>query len=465
MSNFSGNKNNEVDRLSDYGDLAGHELSERQLWKLLLFVVLNGFVLNFILISLNDSFVLPHLHVPQVTNLTVSKSFLNGGMGEDSLGTMLPAIHLEEAEPVASPYEVIFFQQHIKFQYPLTSLLPYYFLERMGVSDGRVYRISQVLCWLSICAIVLLVIWIAWRFFSGADVREHNLRCKALLPVTVGLAGLCFYPLMRCFDLGQLQTIITLFFTLAFLCWMSGREKTAGALMGLMALMKPQYVLFLAWALLRRKYGAFVSGLVCLMAGVVVAFAVFGVHNNLDYLRTLQFIERHGESLATNQSMNGLLNRLFFNGDNLGWTGQNFAPYLPVVYLGTVLSSLALLGLAFFYPSQWRPRGGVADFACLALVATMASPVAWEHHYAILLPIFAWLWFGDYAWRAGKLRIFLIALAYVLASNSIVPVAIFASLPVLNVLQSYLYFAAGMVLFLVLRPPKRISFAQIANVV
>ena len=34
----------------------------------------------------------------------------------------------------------------------------------------------------------------------------------------------------------------------------------------------------------------------------------------------------------------------------------------------------------------------VAAFCLMALVATMASPIAWEHHYGIALPIFVVAW-------------------------------------------------------------------------
>jgi hypothetical protein len=159
----------------------------------------------------------------------------------------------------------------------------------------------------------------------------------------------------------------------------------------------------------------------------------------------------HGESYATNQSMNGLLNRLLFNGNNLIWDDKSFAPFNPIVFTGTVLSSLALVGLSFF--SRWGPsrKVGADDFACCLLVATMASPVAWEHHYGILLPIFIWLWFCKSESPVPGRRITLIALAYILASDNIELFDGLASVPVLNVFQSYLFFGALLVLMFLLK--------------
>jgi hypothetical protein len=59
-----------------------------------------------------------------------------------------------------------------------------------------------------------------------------------------------------------------------------------------------------------------------------------------------------------------------------------------LVRAATFATSALLLGWALW------PRRGPAradDLAIAALAATAASPIAWEHHYGVLLPIFAWL--------------------------------------------------------------------------
>ena len=263
----------------------------------------------------------------------------------------------------------------------------------------------------------------------------------------VTAACLLFYPITHGLYLGQIQTILTFGFAAAFFCWISGREKASGAILGVMALVKPQYALFLLWAALRRRLGALASGIAAFVTGVLASCCVFGFHNNVDYLKVLHFIAMHGESYVTNQSMNGLLNRLLFNGSNLIWMENAFAPFNPIVFAGTILSSFALVGLSLFFPWGSSRKSGADDFACCLLVTTMASPVAWEHHYGILFPIFIWLWFRKPASAVSRSRVILIGLAYILASDNIKLLDGLASIPVLNIFQSCLYFGALLVDF------------------
>jgi len=84
-------------------------------------------------------------------------------------------------------------------------------------------------------------------------------------------------------------------------------------------------------------------------------------------------------------------------------------------------------------------------------------PVAWEHHYGILFPIFIWLWFFKPASAVSRSRVILIALAYILASDNIKLLDGLAPIPVLNIFQSYLYFGALLVLILLLESSEEAS--------
>ena len=75
---------------------------------------------------------------------------LTGHQGNDSLGVMLPAIHAFQRNPSTPIYESAFFEQHTKFQYPLTSLLPVYGLMRLGASDSLVSQIFKAVAFLSV---------------------------------------------------------------------------------------------------------------------------------------------------------------------------------------------------------------------------------------------------------------------------------------------------------------------------
>ena len=104
-------------------------------------------------------------------------------------------------------------------------------------------------------------------------------------------------------------------------------------------------------------------------------------------MKVLSFISRVGESFWANQSVNGFLNRMLENGDPYG---TNFAPYNPMVYVITLISTLIILALAFWLPKGSRPAsGGSVDLSVILIAATIGSPVVWHHHYGIFLPIMA----------------------------------------------------------------------------
>jgi alpha-1,2-mannosyltransferase len=89
----------------------------------------------------------------------------------------------------------------------------------------------------------------------------------------------------------------------------------------------------------------------------------------------------------------------------------------------------------------------------MGLGATLASPIAWEHHYGILFPIFVclWLilWFGDSPLKSIWAKAAFV-ICYLLAAN-VIPFTKFLAGSYLNILQSYLFFAAcGVFIMLVL---------------
>jgi hypothetical protein len=103
-------------------------------------------------------------------------------------------------------------------------------------------------------------------------------------------------------------------------------------------------------------------------------------------------------------------------------------------------------------------RGGQPDaveMSFVVLSATLASPIAWEHHYGILLPIYALLFAP--VWRRRHehpLALGLFAASYVLASNYFGIARRFAEAGgAWTLLQSYLFAAALIVWGLLLKSP------------
>lgn len=368
--------------------------------------------------------------------------WFRGDFGPDSLSVMLPALHALQAHPHQSPYQSVFFDQHVKFVYPLTSLLPFSLMAWLGCSEQTMSWIIKFLCECATPATILVSGLMATSLVRRRAGRQLTRREQSYIWGTVLLGGIFFAPLSRAVQLGQMQAILNFEFALAFYCWIAGRQRCAGALIGLMTAVKPHYGIALIWLALRKKTGALVAFFVCLLAAAIPSAALYGLRANLDYLRVLSYISRHGESFQANQTMNGLLTRLLFLGQNMKWDPHQYALFHPVVYFGTTLTALALIGLGLFYRWPKHARGGEADFAAFFLALTAASVVAWEHHYGILYPILIWLVFHKSASAYTPKRKRLLAAAYLVTGFGLNFVILFANVPVLNILQSYLYVGA-----------------------
>jgi hypothetical protein len=347
----------------------------------------------------------------------------------------------------AGLYEDVFFGQGLKFQYAPTSLLWFELIEALGgaTSDAFLNGVNRIVVGLTAGALGVFA-WLAFDKGSGSS----PVRWAAAMLAIAG--GLIFYPMMYAYALGQIQAWICLLFVLAAIAWLLDRRIVAGVLIGLCCLIKPQMGLFLVWALLRREW-RFAGALVGTgAAGLGLSLALYGWGAHLAYLEVLSFISRHGESFRANQSMNGLLHRLFENGEITEWNANGFAPYHPVVHVGTLLTTAALLVGLFVTRRREGVLRGLLDFLLAGLVFTMASPVAWEHHYGVLAPVFVAL-LATMASQRASMRaggVALLAIGYLLSSSYSADVTQIAGSPT-NLVQSYLLFGAAIVLVLMWR--------------
>ena len=402
--------------------------------RLLLFVLLNILVVNagFKLIA---HFVF-HTGVDDMRGRYID--FLHFRQFTDSWGPMLGSADYFLAHPGLPIYQAKLYDTLI---YPLTSILPLVWMKRAGMSDPAVYRALMFASWLAVCAVVALQVAIAARV-----VGRGRLTWRAA--AATAIAAFFFMPITLAFSLGQAQILLDLFFALLVYFWVEDSERPAGVMMALLAMVKPQFGLLLLWAALRRRWNALVAGVGTLALGGTVSVAVFGMRNNLDYLGVLSRLSRKAQSHYANQSMFGLLNRAIFNGENLPYHPYVYPPFVPWAYYVTLATTVVLVLLALAYP--WRERGGgMADLSAIGVVCVIATPMAWEHHYGVMLPIFVWFWFGVYL--RGFSSAWKLALAFVLIADFLSPFNFFAAMPVANVLQSYMYFGALLLLALLMR--------------
>ncbi len=247
--------------------------------------------------------------------------------------------------------------------------------------------------------------------------------------------------------MGQIQLVLDALFVFACYSYLRHQRMLSGFLIGLSTLIKPQMALFLIWGLLRRDWPFTVSWLLPVVLGFSASAVLYGSGWPVEYLKVLSFIGSHGESFFPNQSVNGLLNRLLQNGNNLEWWAPKFAPSNPVVHGATLLSSalIVVIGLAF---DRQLPSGGcsVTSMMFAGVCFSMGSPVVWEHHYGVILPLFAFCfvsllareYVSNGSFRAAWL---VLAVTFFLSANSLAMINWLADTP-FNALQSYLLFAA-----------------------
>ncbi|MET0652718.1 MAG: glycosyltransferase family 87 protein [Hyphomicrobiaceae bacterium] len=388
--------------------------------------------------------------------LNHSWDVVNGRGSDDSWGAMQAGLDYFATPNTTPLYSEIFFNRQYRFQYPPSALFTLQGLQWLAPDNVRTNEVqtfpgvtlNDLVGW-----VFILATGLAAAALLELQIRKrYAIQSRVLVAARVAIAAgftLTFYPIVKAYTLGQLQVWINGLFAVALLCWALGWKSLSGFLVGLTCLMKPHYGLFLAWALLRAEWRFMAVCAATVIAGLGAAVLVFGFANHIDYLRVVSFLGQHGEAYYPNHSINGLLNRIMSIADpeqykNLEFVAGHFPPFNPWVYGLTVSSSAAILAAALLHRSTTGDPARLYDFCLMALSCTMASPIAWEHHYGVLLPIFAVL---VTAVAPKPLALGLLAAAYALASVYIPATMLLAPTP-FNFAQSYLLFAALIVLAL-----------------
>jgi len=380
----------------------------------------------------------------------------NAEIGNDSWRPMQLAYdHWVESQEQSLLYTDLLLPVKVKFLYPPTALLITQFIETNNI-DLLAFSTAATIFFLFLMAAG--VVATALHIYKSYPVQPLSPTDQAAVGILLTLLLFTFYPVVKAATLGQMQVWLNAFFAIAILCYVAGWDILAGVMLGLMASIKPHYALFILWGLLRGNKKLVVAIMVTGLTGVLLGMSEFGFSMYIDYLRGLSFVTQHGESVYTNQSFNALAGRFFsvrypevFN--NLRWNAYRYPPYNAWVFSFTQATSAAVLLIALWKTKTQSMESKTADFLLMGLGATLASPIAWEHHYGILFPIFVcvWLmmWFGNVPSKSGWAKAAFV-LFYLTAAN-IFPFAKFVADSYFNVLQSYLLMAAcGLFLILLL---------------
>ncbi|SAK79786.1 glycosyltransferase family 87 protein [Caballeronia ptereochthonis] len=303
---------------------------------------------------------------------------------DDSWAPMRAALVWLNTHSGDNLYHQLFFIEHIKFQYPPSSLLPLRILNDFSL-DATDAALNRINAWV----ILLNSVTCGALAFVLATRSEINDRFRWHWAIFAALATLSYFPLQKAFSLGQVQVWNNALFALAALAWTLNRRLLTGCLIGLICLLKPQFVLFILWGLLRREWRFCAGWVVVVALGSAASLIVFGLDNHLGYFTVLQALSRTGEAFIANQSVNGFLNRLLGTDATPEiWKEHGFPVYSTVVYLGTLLTSGIMIAAALLVPLRTRSRSGLFDFLCGALTFTIASPIAWDHHFGIMPAVY-----------------------------------------------------------------------------
>ena len=293
----------------------------------------------------------------------------------------------------------------------------------------------------------------------GGPITGDTRRDLFVTAILAAILGLLFYPLLKGHQLGNFQVFINLAVGLALL-FLPSRPVLSGLLIGLCGLLKPQYTPLIAWALIRRRHDFAIACAAVLLVGHGAALLRYGLDVHVQYLEWLRHLSRLGEAFWANQSINGVLNRLLGTGSALHFVPDQFARYHPVVHAVTLGVSVFVMVIAFWPPRRQLAeagdvavRAGVAsqlDLAAMLCAVTLASPIAWEHHYGGFLPVFALLLAAMVAQpRWPTPSALLLGIAFVVIANKSRPDWLFTS-NFYGLIGAHLWFGACLAFALLL---------------
>jgi len=340
-------------------------------------------------------------------------------------------------------YQVVYFEHGIKLSYPPSALL---LMHAAAASCPHCSADDLATAFTAIGLLVTLAIpAVMSNELLASPWARHASRGDRTL-IVLGVVALCavYYPLALANVLGQAQAWLNGLFALAFWGFVGRHHVLSGVAIGVMALVKPYAALLVLWAALRGHRRLAVAAVATMVVGVTLSLALYGLDSHIGYFRMAAIVAERGESLYANQSINGLLNRLFLPQDQIGWVQTAPPPFHPVVAIGSRVALIVGTAIALWWPARTRAVGGWPDFAFVSVVMLVASPIGWEHYYPLLLPMYATL-IADMPETADPKSMYLLMASVVLTGVFLGPVARIESRP-WSLLQSYQL--AGAVLFL-----------------
>jgi Glycosyltransferase family 87 len=196
---------------------------------------------------------------------------------------------------------------------------------------------------------------------------------------------------------GQVTFVLMAIFTAAWCADRKGASTSAGAMLGLLSVLKPFYGLFGLYLLWRREWRAFTAYAGVFVAGTLAGWAVVGTAGFFEWVARLREVQWRWH--IYNASAWGVGDRLFtvqpfFRAT--GWTPLVESPQLARIT--TLLILLAVAGVLWWAVSKTDID---RSYALIGLACLLISPLGWLYYLpAFLGPVIVvlgarpsrWLW-------------------------------------------------------------------------
>lgn len=225
-------------------------------------------------------------------------------------------------------------------------------------------------------------------------------------PAVLSLAWLAFAYVLSCtfmhyhLGVGQFSAAIGFFYFVSWRAGRRGQEALSGIALGLACTMKLFPGVMAILFLVQRRWRALIAMAATYLAIAVVMTSRYGIRSWLFFLSKQSAIANSWMSSPQNQSIHGVVLRMFYP---VCGPGGGVLPIATAISTGI---SIGLLALA----AWWVPRGRDAprdatdvSFALLVVLSVITSQWSWEHYVIIyILPaailtdklVRAW-WAGD----------------------------------------------------------------------
>jgi len=191
-------------------------------------------------------------------------------------------------------------------------------------------------------------------------------------------------PLLYSARLGNLTHVMLPFLVVAFAALTRGRDVRGGAVIGVLAIIKPPLMLFLPYFVLRYRWRAAAA-----MGGTMIAAALASVvWFGLDVHRVWWF--DLGGKYASRpvgaynvQSIAGMLAHLRRPGHLTDWTPLDVSPtFMGAYYALVAIVFAAAAATCFARGAPTQPGAQWIELNIVMVLLLLAGPVTWTHYYA-----------------------------------------------------------------------------------